>query len=54
MSISTQFRLLEVVNMALVTCPECGKENVSDSAVSCPECGYAIKNHFDEIRLDLV
>ena len=38
--------------MALVTCPECGKENVSDSAVSCPECGYAIKNHFDEIRLE--
>lgn len=38
--------------MALVTCPECGKENVSDSAVSCPECGYTIKNHFDELRLE--
>ena len=36
--------------MALTTCPECGKENVSDSAVSCPECGYAIKDHFDQIR----
>lgn len=38
--------------MALIKCPECGKENVSDSAVSCPECGYAIKEHFDKIRLE--
>lgn len=29
--------------MALINCPECGKENVSDSADSCPNCGYAIK-----------
>lgn len=28
--------------MALVKCPECGKENVSDQAVACPECGYKI------------
>ena len=32
--------------MALITCPECGKPNVSDSAESCPECGYNIRNHF--------
>ena len=38
--------------MALVNCPECGRQNVSDSAVSCPECGYAIKEHFDRIRLE--
>lgn len=38
--------------MALVKCPECGRENVSDSAASCPECGYAIKEHFDAIRLE--
>lgn len=38
--------------MSLIKCPECGKENVSDSAVSCPECGYAIKEHFDKIRLE--
>ena len=29
--------------MALVKCPECGKENVSDQAVACPECGYVFK-----------
>lgn len=28
--------------MALVNCPECGKE-VSDTAKSCPECGYRMK-----------
>lgn len=32
--------------MALIKCPECGKENVSDSAVSCPECGFAIKSYY--------
>lgn len=36
--------------MALIKCPECGKDNVSDSAVSCPECGYAIKAYFDKLR----
>lgn len=35
--------------MALIKCPECGRENVSDSAISCPGCGYAIKKHFDDI-----
>ena len=25
--------------MALIKCPECGKE-ISDNAVSCPNCGY--------------
>ena len=38
--------------MALIKCPECGRENVSDSAISCPGCGYAIKNHFDTIQLE--
>lgn len=32
--------------MALVNCPECGREQVSDSAVACPGCGYNIKEHF--------
>lgn len=36
--------------MALTKCPECGKENVSDSAESCPDCGYGIKAHFEKIR----
>jgi len=26
--------------MALVNCPECGKE-MSDKALMCPNCGYA-------------
>lgn len=37
--------------MALVSCPECGRENVSDSAVSCPECGYNIKEHFIKLKV---
>lgn len=29
--------------MALVKCPECGKE-ISNSANKCPHCGYTIKS----------
>lgn len=29
--------------MALITCPECGKE-VSDKAKMCPNCGYPIND----------
>ena len=29
--------------MALITCPECGKE-VSDMAKMCPNCGYPIND----------
>lgn len=36
--------------MALINCPECGRENVSDSAESCPNCGYGIKAHFEKIK----
>lgn len=36
--------------MALVKCPECGREKVSDSAESCPDCGYGIKAHFEKIK----
>lgn len=35
--------------MALVKCPECGKEHVSDMAEVCPNCGYGIRAHY--IRL---
>lgn len=35
--------------MALVNCPECGEQDISDTAVICPNCGYAIKKHFDRI-----
>lgn len=36
--------------MALVNCPECGRENVSDTADTCPACGYNIKAHYDKIK----
>ncbi len=36
--------------MALIICPECGKENVSDSAPTCPKCGFAIREHFENIE----
>lgn len=35
--------------MALIKCPECGRENVSDSAESCPSCGYNIKAHYAKL-----
>lgn len=37
-------------NMALIKCPECGREKVSDSALVCPECGFGIKEYFDNMR----
>lgn len=36
--------------MGLIKCPECGRENVSESAEACPGCGYGIKAHFEQIR----
>ena len=30
--------------MALINCPECGKE-VSDQSNNCPNCGYPISNN---------
>lgn len=38
--------------MALVSCPECGKQKVSDTAECCPECGFAIKKHYEKIKED--
>lgn len=35
--------------MALITCPECGKENISEFAKACPECGFPIAKHFSKI-----
>ncbi len=35
--------------MALVNCPECGKE-VSDKAYSCPACGFPVREHFENIN----
>lgn len=36
--------------MALIKCPECGREKVSDSADVCPDCGYGIKEHFKRLK----
>lgn len=36
--------------MALIKCPECGREKVSDTAEACPDCGYGIKAYFIEKR----
>lgn len=36
--------------MALINCPECGRENVSNSAEYCPSCGYGIRAHFERIK----
>lgn len=30
--------------MALITCPECGRE-ISDKAAACPHCGFPIQEH---------
>lgn len=39
--------------MALIKCPECGKE-ISDKAIRCPSCGYPIEKVFDEKRAPLL
>ena len=31
--------------MALIKCPECGKENVSSGASFCPNCGFNIREY---------
>ena len=40
--------------MALITCPECGRNNVSDTAENCPECGFAIKQHFENLEQEKI
>lgn len=34
--------------MALITCPECGRAGVSDSAKACPNCGYQISAYVEK------
>lgn len=36
--------------MALINCPECGKEGISEHATSCPNCGFPIAAHFKAIE----
>lgn len=35
--------------MALIKCPECGKE-ISDSAKQCPHCGFTLKTNIDTAK----
>lgn len=35
--------------MALIKCPECGRDAVSNTADMCPGCGYGIRSHFEKI-----
>ena len=35
--------------MALIKCPECGKE-ISDKAKACPECGYELKQNVEATK----
>lgn len=37
--------------MSLITCPECGRNKVSDTAEMCPSCGFGINQYFREIRI---
>ena len=32
--------------MSLIKCPECGKDNVSNSANACPNCGFNIAQYY--------
>ena len=36
--------------MALVKCPECGANGISDTASACPKCGANIKAYYDQLR----
>ena len=36
--------------MALITCPECGLVNVSDTAAACPNCGFDIRGYFQHLE----
>ena len=37
--------------MALIKCPECGKE-ISDMADSCPNCGFNIKKYIESLKAE--
>lgn len=36
--------------MALVTCPKCGKEKVSNVLEECPQCGFKIEGYIEPIK----
>ena len=36
--------------MALVTCPKCGKEKVSNMLEECPQCGFKIEGYVEPVK----
>lgn len=38
--------------MGLVRCPECGRDNVSDTATACPNCGFNINDFYNSNKLN--
>ena len=36
--------------MAIINCPECGKE-ISDKAIACPNCGIPIASKKDDVLI---
>lgn len=36
----------------LVSCPECGRENVSNKATACPGCGFNVAQYFETHKLE--
>lgn len=36
--------------MAMMKCPKCGRDGISNSATMCFGCGYNLKDHFDQLR----
>ena len=36
--------------MALINCPECGKE-ISDAASNCPHCGFPIEDYLNGVKI---
>ena len=39
--------------MALITCPECGRE-ISDQATACPHCGFPVQSHIHSAKKESV
>ena len=38
--------------MALIKCPECGREGVSSFAKACPQCGFDVNEYYKEVTLE--
>lgn len=41
------YKRMRLCIWALIKCPECRRENVSDNTNACHECGFGIKEYID-------